>query len=77
MNRFQSREQTAYKSWKLTDEDWRNRGKWEDYVQAAEDMLLKTSTHQAPWVIVESEDKYHARVKCLTTIIDRLTGELK
>ncbi len=76
LNRFKSREQTAYKSWKLTDEDWRNRGKWEDYLQAAEDMLLKTSTHQAPWVIVESEDKYHARIKCLRTIIDRLTGEL-
>src|SRR3989304_9674511 len=47
LRRFKERERTNYKAWKLTDEDWRNRGKWEDYERAVDDMLLKTSTHKA------------------------------
>ena len=77
LERFRLRENTAYKSWKLTDEDWRNRGKWEDYDQAAADMLLKTSTHRAPWFIVEADDKYYARVKVLGIVVDRLEAALK
>ena len=61
-----------YKSWKLTDEDWRNRQKWDAYTQAVEEMLLKTSTLNAPWTIVEANDKYYARVKVLTTLVDLL-----
>ncbi len=76
LRRFKARQTTSYKSWKLTDEDWRNRGKWEDYAGAAEDMLLKTSTFRAPWVVVEAEDKCHGRIKCLQTVVDRLTREL-
>jgi polyphosphate kinase 2 (PPK2 family) len=76
LRRFKDREKTAYKSWKLTDEDWRNRGKREDYLEAAEDMLLKTSTYNAPWEMVEGEDKYYARIRCLSTIVDRLKKEL-
>ena len=76
LKRFKEREQTNYKSWKLTDEDWRNRGKWADYEAAAEDMLLKTSTHPAPWTIVEANDKLHARVKVLKTVADKLKREL-
>ena len=76
LQRFKDREHTAYKSWKLTDEDWRNRGKWEDYQAAVEDMLLKTSTRGAPWTIVEANDKYHARVKVLQTVADKLKREL-
>jgi len=68
LKRFRERERIHYKSWKLTKEDWRNRGKWEDHLQAADEMILKTSTHHAPWVIVEADDKLHARVKVLRTV---------
>ncbi len=77
LKRFQEREQLNYKAWKLTDEDWRNRGKWQDYERALEDMLLKTSTHLIPWTIVEANDKLHARVKVLKTVVDKLEYELK
>ncbi len=76
LRRFKERERTDYKAWKLTDEDWRNRGKWEDYERAAEDMLLKTSTHKAPWTIVEANDKLHARIKVLKTAVNKLKEEL-
>jgi polyphosphate kinase 2 (PPK2 family) len=76
LKRFEEREHTAYKSWKLTDEDWRNRGKWEDYQAAVEDMLLKTSTRGAPWTVVEANDKHYARIKVLQTVADKLKREL-
>jgi polyphosphate kinase 2 (PPK2 family) len=76
LRRFKEREGTNYKAWKLTDEDWRNRGKWEDYEQAVEDMLLKTSTRDAPWTIVEANDKLHARIKVLRTVVKKLENEL-
>jgi polyphosphate kinase 2 (PPK2 family) len=76
LRRFKEREHTDYKSWKLTDEDWRNRGKWEDYEAAVEDMLLKTSTFGAPWTIVEANDKRYARIKVLQTVTDTLKQEL-
>lgn len=76
LRRFKARERTAYKAWKITDEDWRNRGKWEDYERAVEDMLRKTSTHRAPWTIVEANDKLHARTKVLKTVVDKLKREL-
>jgi len=68
LKRFRERERIHYKSWKLTGEDWRNRGKWEEHLQAADEMILKTSTHRAPWVIVEANDKLYARVKVLRTV---------
>ena len=76
LTRFKERERTHYKSWKLTEEDWRNRGKWEDYQAAAEEMLLKTSTQKAPWTVVEANDKWYARIKVLTTVVDRLKRDL-
>jgi AMP-polyphosphate phosphotransferase len=76
LKRFKERERTHYKSWKLTEEDWRNRGKWEDYQTAAEEMLLKTSTQKAPWTVVEANDKWHARIKVLNTVVDRLKRDL-
>jgi polyphosphate kinase 2 (PPK2 family) len=74
--RFQSRSETPYKAWKLTDEDWRNREKWDAYERAINDMLLKTSTLTAPWTIVEGNCKWYARVKALKTLVDLLTNEL-
>jgi polyphosphate kinase 2 (PPK2 family) len=75
--RFEARKDTAYKSWKLTDEDWRNREKWDLYLEAVEDMLLKTSTITAPWTIVEGDSKYYARVKTLKTVVEALEHELE
>jgi polyphosphate kinase 2 (PPK2 family) len=74
--RFKARERVDYKAWKLTDEDWRNRGKWEDYQAAAEDMLLKTSTPRAPWTVVEANDKPFARIKVMETVHDVLRRQL-
>ena len=75
-NRFEERRTTHYKSWKLTDEDWRNREKWPLYEEAVEEMLLKTSTKAAPWSLVEGNDKHFARVKTLTKLVDVLSQEL-
>ena len=76
LSRFESRRDTDYKSWKLTDEDWRNREKWDQYQDAVEDMLLKTSTLTAPWTIVEGNDKLYARIKTQKTLVDLLSVEL-
>jgi len=70
--RFKLREKTTYKRWKLTDEDWRNREKWNAYEQAVNDMVQYTSTSVAPWTLVEGNDKRYARIKVLKTFCDRL-----
>lgn len=70
--RFKERERTDYKSWKITDEDWRNRAKWEDYQEAANEMILRTSTPIAPWTLIEANDKYFARIKVLKTVAGNL-----
>jgi polyphosphate:AMP phosphotransferase len=77
LRRFKARETSAYKSWKLTDEDWRNRKQWDAYEQAVNDMVERTSTRQAPWTLVEANDKYSARLKVLSTACDRLDAQLR
>ncbi len=72
LHRFKAREQTAYKRWKLTDEDWRNRAKWDLYEEAANDMIERTSTAHSPWILVEGNDKRHARVRVLREVCDIL-----
>jgi AMP-polyphosphate phosphotransferase len=74
--RFEARQQTPYKAWKLTEEDWRNRDKWGQYAVAVEDMLLKTSTTVAPWTVVPATDKLYARVHVLETVVDALERQL-
>ncbi len=76
LRRFKSRELDSYRSYKLTEEDWRNRGKWDRYTQAVEDMLQHTSTPYAPWTVVEAEDKHYARVKVVRTIADAIATRL-
>jgi polyphosphate kinase 2 (PPK2 family) len=76
MRRFEERQKDPYRSWKLTDEDWRNREKWDRYSQAVEDMLLKTSTLTSPWTVVEGNDKYFARIRTLSTLVDTVSHEL-
>jgi polyphosphate:AMP phosphotransferase len=72
LRRFQQRERTPYKQYKLTEEDWRNRARWDAYEAAACDMIEKTSTESAPWVLVEANSKEWARVKVLETVVSRL-----
>lgn len=72
LRRFKSREVDPYRSYKLTEEDWRNRAKWPEYTEAVEDMLLHTSTPYAPWTVVEANDKYYARVKIVRTVVDTI-----
>jgi polyphosphate kinase 2 (PPK2 family) len=76
LRRFEQREDTPYKRWKLTPEDWRNREKWDLYEAAVEDMLLKTSTPAAPWTVVEANYKWFARVKCLETLVKSVSRAL-
>jgi AMP-polyphosphate phosphotransferase len=70
LTRFRQRETDSRKQWKITEEDWRNREKWGLYREALKEMLAKTDTPHAPWTIVESEDKFYARLKTLQTTID-------
>ena len=70
--RFTSREKIAYKRWKLTDEDWRNRERWDLYEHAVDDMVAKTSTLISPWTLVEGNDKKYARFKVLDTFCDKM-----
>lgn len=77
LRRFEERQKIGYKEWKLTDEDWRNRDKWGLYEEAVEEMLVRTSTRTAPWCVVEGNDKYHARVKVLSRLVEVLSEELR
>ena len=74
--RFTERQNTPSKQWKITDEDWRNREKWDLYEQAVDEMLQKTSTTYAPWHILESVDKKYARIKALHIVVDALEKAL-
>ncbi len=76
LERFTERQNTPSKQWKITDEDWRNREKWDLYEQAVDEMLQKTSTTYAPWNILESVDKKYARIKALKIVIDALEKAL-
>lgn len=75
--RFRERQKTAFKRFKITPEDWRNRKKWEAYEQAVCDMVDRTSTAVAPWTLVEADDKRYARIKVLKTICERLESALR
>ncbi|MBQ8073721.1 MAG: polyphosphate:AMP phosphotransferase [Clostridia bacterium] len=70
--RFTDRQNTPEKQWKITEEDWRNREKWPQYEVAVDEMLQKTSTENAPWFIIESNDKKYARIKALKIIVKAL-----
>ncbi len=76
LRRFKEREQVSFKSFKITEEDWRNRKKWAPYSDAVCDMVARTSTARAPWTLVEANDKYHARIKVLKTLVGSLEKAL-
>ncbi|MBQ8638096.1 MAG: polyphosphate:AMP phosphotransferase [Lachnospiraceae bacterium] len=75
--RFHERMENPQKQWKITDEDWRNRSKWDQYELAVDEMLIRTSTTYAPWIIVEGNNKYYARIKVLETVIRAMEDRLK
>lgn len=68
LRRFKEREETGFKRYKITEEDWRNRDRWDDYKHAVCDMIDRTSTQLAPWTLVEANNKYYARIKVLETL---------
>lgn len=74
--RFNERMEDPEKQWKITDEDWRNREKWDAYVKAVDEMILRTSTTYAPWTIVEADSKYYARIKILETVVWALKNRI-
>lgn len=76
LRRFKHRELDPYRSYKLTEEDWRNRAKWDAYLEATEDMLRHTSTPYAPWTVVEAQNKQYARVKVLKGVIEAIERRL-
>jgi AMP-polyphosphate phosphotransferase len=76
LRRFKERQEIAYKQHKITDEDWRNREKWDDYTLAVNEMIARTSTHFAPWTLVAGDNKYFARVQVIKTVCDHLEAML-
>lgn len=76
LSRFKAREDTPNKQYKITEEDWRNRNKWDAYIQAASDMLARTNTQACPWHIIATDDKYTARLWVLDAMIEQLGSQL-
>jgi polyphosphate kinase 2 (PPK2 family) len=72
LERFERRQRDPLKAYKITDEDWRNREKRPQYVEAVEEMLARTDTHEAPWTLVEAESKRYARVKVMESVIEQI-----
>jgi polyphosphate:AMP phosphotransferase len=77
LKRFKEREKVAYKRFKITEEDWRNREKWDEYERAVCDMVDRTSTEIAPWTLIEANDKNFTRIKILKTLCQRIENAMK
>lgn len=77
LSRFKLRQENPLKQWKITDEDWRNREKWNEYEVAVNEMLFRTNTEYAPWIIVESNSKLYSRIKVLETVTSMIEKKLK
>jgi PPK2 family polyphosphate:nucleotide phosphotransferase len=76
LKRFEQRLKDPHKQWKLTEEDIRNREKWDAYLKAYEDMFFKTSTRAAPWTVISGNRKWYARTQVLETVIKRLSKDV-
>jgi polyphosphate kinase 2 (PPK2 family) len=76
LKRFRAREHTAYKRFKITEEDWRNRKKWPQYQRAVNDMIERTSTEPAPWNVIASDDKLFSRIETLERLCERIEERL-
>src|SRR5690606_12910638 len=77
LERFNDRKRSAFKSFKITPEDWRNRERWDDYVTAANDMVRGTGTVACPWHVISANDKQHARITVLRTVVEALEKALE
>jgi len=76
LRRFKEREETPHKRWKLVEEDWRNRERWDEYAFAAHKMIQRTSVKKSPWILVENENKRYGRIKVLKAVCDALEEAL-
>jgi len=76
LRRFKEREDTPHKRWKLVEEDWRNRERWDEYAFAAHKMIQRTSVQKSPWILVENESKRYGRIKVLKSVCDALEEAL-
>jgi polyphosphate kinase 2 (PPK2 family) len=76
LRRFKEREKTSFKRFKITEEDWRNREKWDQYHKAVCDMVDRTSTEIAPWTLVAANNKYAARIEIIKTIVKNIEAAL-
>lgn len=76
LQRFTERQNTPEKQWKITEEDWRNRARWDDYEKAVDEMVVRTSTKNAPWHIIEANSKLYARIKVMQIVVDALEKAL-
>ena len=77
LRRFTTRQSTPEKQYKITDEDWRNRERWADYEAVVKDMLILTSTQDAPWTVVPANDKLSARLQVLETVSQGIARKLR
>jgi len=77
LRRFKERQKIPWKQYKLTEEDWRNRDRWDAYKDAVNDMVARTSTTYAPWTLVPGNDKWFSRVTVVETFCERLEAKLK
>ncbi len=77
LKRFEARLASPFKAWKMTDEDWRNRSRWDDYVAAAEDMFDHAQQYGSPWTLIPANCKRHARLAALRVAVEALADEAK
>jgi AMP-polyphosphate phosphotransferase len=77
LKRFERRQKDPLKTWKLTEEDWRNRDKRDEYLEAVEDMVARTDHPHAPWHLVPSDSKRYARVKVVETVIEAIEAGMR
>ena len=76
-NRFEARAADPFKQYKLTDEDWRNRDKWHLYEVAINQAIARTNTPVAPWTVISGENKYHARIAVIETVIKAIKTKIQ
>jgi polyphosphate kinase 2 (PPK2 family) len=76
LRRFKERQRLIYKNYKITNEDWRNRKKWQQYFDAVADMIEKTNTAYAPWIVVEGNSKWWARVRTVRAAVEHIESQL-
>ena len=76
LSRFKDRQVETDKMYKITEEDWRNREKWDEYIEAMNEMLVRTDTEYAPWNIISGQDKKHARIKVLEIFIEYVSKHI-